>query len=147
LPFGSPKFPRGTMSPDLNALWQFRNLQDPFTAELPAKAGERIDQIMGHGPVMERTGHGPVKKRGTRSKPRIGLVWRCGGTPRSAGQSPRAPSSWPCADARGQHSRGAGKSLPRSFRLLQLERNPVSRGCACGRNSCIVLSDLLVICR
>ncbi len=48
-------------------------------------------------------------------------IWRCGGRPAAAGQPPLAPSAWPRADARGQILRGAGKSLPRSFRLLQLE--------------------------
>ena len=45
--------------------------------------------------------------------------------PASAGQPPPAPSAWSRADACGQILRGAGKSLPRSLWLLQLERNLV----------------------
>ena len=50
-------------------------------------------------------------------------IWRCGGRPASAGLPPPAPSAWPRAGARDQILPGAGKSLPRSFRLLKLERS------------------------
>jgi hypothetical protein len=69
-----------------------------------------------HSRVKERT------QRKTKSKRRIGSVWRCGGAPRNAGQSPRAPSSRSHALAREAENCGsAGESFPRSFqRYLKL---------------------------